>query len=221
MLRPAAVIPLRAPPGDARQPTRPEPRLPQHRHTSAGGPERGIADERDRARQSPLPSGPAAAGSCRSARGPGGPGCNSRLRCRFGRVPMNRLATGGWSGVGALAAVLVSAALLAACTVGPHPAGNPTGPGGGAGQPTPAGGGGADALATVTSSPMRPIAHPTARPPGLRPTSPTDPVLPMLRPVAVPAACELNAPADGLQRSADAGHVPWRLFGPRAGYATA
>jgi hypothetical protein len=29
--------------------------------------------------------------------------------------------------------------------------------------------------------------------------------------VAVPAACELNAPADGLQRSADAGHLPWRL----------
>jgi hypothetical protein len=32
-----------------------------------------------------------------------------------------------------------------------------------------------------------------------------------LRPVAVPAACELNAPADGLQRSADTGHIPWRL----------
>ena len=29
--------------------------------------------------------------------------------------------------------------------------------------------------------------------------------------MAVPAACELNAPADALQRSADAGHVPWRL----------
>jgi hypothetical protein len=29
--------------------------------------------------------------------------------------------------------------------------------------------------------------------------------------VAVPAACELNAPADGLQRAADAGHIPWRL----------
>ena len=29
--------------------------------------------------------------------------------------------------------------------------------------------------------------------------------------MAVPAACELNAPADGLQRSADAGNVPWRL----------
>jgi hypothetical protein len=29
--------------------------------------------------------------------------------------------------------------------------------------------------------------------------------------VAVPAVCELNAPADSLQRSADAGHVPWRL----------
>jgi len=56
------------------------------------------------------PSGPAAAGSCRSARGSGGPGCNSRLRHRFGGVPMNRrFATGGWSGVGAVAAVLVSA----------------------------------------------------------------------------------------------------------------
>ncbi len=27
----------------------------------------------------------------------------------------------------------------------------------------------------------------------------------------VPPACQLNAPADGLQRSADAGHLPWRL----------
>jgi hypothetical protein len=32
-----------------------------------------------------------------------------------------------------------------------------------------------------------------------------------LRPVAVPAACELNAPADALQRAADEGHLPWRL----------
>jgi hypothetical protein len=38
-----------------------------------------------------------------------------------------------------------------------------------------------------------------------------DPRPPTLRPVAVPAACELNAPADGLQRAADAGHLPWRL----------
>jgi hypothetical protein len=121
-----------------------------------------------------------------------------------------RFATGGWSGVGALAAVLVSAALLAACSSGAHPAGNPTGPGGGAGQPTPAGGGG-DAVATVTTSPRRPTAQPTARHPGPRPTPPSDPAPPTLRPVAVPAACELNAPADGLQRSADAGHVPWRL----------
>ena len=121
-----------------------------------------------------------------------------------------RFATGGWSGVGAVAAVLVSAALLAACSGGAHPAGNPTGPGGGAGLPTPAGGGG-EAVATVTTSPTRPTAQPTARHPGPRPTPPSDPAPPTLRPVAVPAACELNAPADGLQRSADAGHVPWRL----------
>jgi hypothetical protein len=37
------------------------------------------------------------------------------------------------------------------------------------------------------------------------------PASPKLRPVAVPAACQLNAPADGLQLSADAGHLPWRL----------
>jgi len=122
-----------------------------------------------------------------------------------------RFATGGWSGIGALAAVLVSAALLAACTGGAHPAGDPTGPGGGAGQPTPAGGGGGDRSATVSSSPTRPTAHPTARPPGPRPSPPTSLAPPTLRPVAVPAACELNAPADGLQRAADAGHLPWRL----------
>jgi hypothetical protein len=29
--------------------------------------------------------------------------------------------------------------------------------------------------------------------------------------VAIPAACDLNASADALQRSADAGHVPWQL----------
>jgi hypothetical protein len=34
---------------------------------------------------------------------------------------------------------------------------------------------------------------------------------PALRPVPVPPACELNAPAAGLQRSADAGLLPWRL----------
>ena len=122
-----------------------------------------------------------------------------------------RFATGGWRVLGPLAAVLVSAALLAACAGGPHPAADPTGPGGGTGQPTPAAGGGGDSSANVSSSPPRPTAHPTARPPGLRPTPPTDPAPPTLRPVAVPAACELNAPADGLQRSADAGHVPWRL----------
>jgi hypothetical protein len=38
-----------------------------------------------------------------------------------------------------------------------------------------------------------------------------DPPAPALRPVAVPAACKLNAPADGLQHAADAGHDPWRL----------
>ena len=66
-------------------------------------------------------------------------------------------------------------------------------------------------MATVTTSPTRPTAQPTARHPGPRPTPPSDPAPPTLRPVAVPAACELNAPADGLQRSADAGHLPWRL----------
>ena len=37
------------------------------------------------------------------------------------------------------------------------------------------------------------------------------PASPKLRPVAVPAACQPHAPADGLQLSADAGHLPWRL----------
>jgi hypothetical protein len=75
--------------------------------------------------------------------------------------------------------------------------------GGGTGPPTPI---------TDASSPTRPTAHPTvSRPPAPRPTPPTDPHPPTLRPVAVPAACELNAPADGVQRAADAGHIPWRL----------
>ena len=33
----------------------------------------------------------------------------------------------------------------------------------------------------------------------------------MLRPVPIPPACELNGPAAGLQQSADAGLLPWRL----------
>src|SRR5215468_11830493 len=34
---------------------------------------------------------------------------------------------------------------------------------------------------------------------------------PALRPVPIPPACQLNTPAEGLQRSADAGRLPWRL----------
>ena len=118
-----------------------------------------------------------------------------------------RRGAGRWSAVGTLAAVLASAGLLAACTGESHPRGDSTGPtgiaGGGTGSPTPIIGAG---------SPTRPTAHPTvARRPTPGPTPPTDPRPPTLRPVAVPAACELNAPADGLQLSADAGHVPWRL----------
>jgi len=114
---------------------------------------------------------------------------------------------GRWSAVGTLAAVLASAGLLAACTGESHPSGDSTGPtaiaGGEPGPPTPI---------TGASSPTRPTAHPTvSRPPTPRPTPPMDPRPPTLRPVAVPAACELNAPADGLQRAADAGHLPWRL----------
>jgi len=33
----------------------------------------------------------------------------------------------------------------------------------------------------------------------------------VLRPVPVPPACQLDAPAEALQRSADAGLLPWRL----------
>jgi hypothetical protein len=118
-----------------------------------------------------------------------------------------RLRAGRWSAVGTLAAVLASAGVLAACTGESHPSGDSTGPtaiaGGGVGPPTPI---------TDASSPTRPTAHPTvSRPPAPRPTPPTDPHPPTLRPVAVPAACELNAPADGVQRAADAGHIPWRL----------
>ena len=118
-----------------------------------------------------------------------------------------RLRTSRWSAVGTLAAVLASAGVLAACTGESHPSGDSTGPtasaGGGPGSPTPI---------TDASSPTRPTAHPTvSRPPAPRPAPPTGPRPPTLRPVAVPAVCELNAPADGLQRAADAGHVPWRL----------
>jgi hypothetical protein len=35
--------------------------------------------------------------------------------------------------------------------------------------------------------------------------------VPRLRPVPVPPACQLNAPADKVQHSADAGRLPWRL----------
>jgi hypothetical protein len=118
-----------------------------------------------------------------------------------------RLRTSRWSAVGTLAAVLASAGVLAACTGESDPSGDSTGPtaiaGGGPGPPTPI---------TDASSPTRPTAHPTvSRPPAPRPTPPTDPHPSTLRPVAVPAACELNAPADGVQRAADAGHIPWRL----------
>jgi hypothetical protein len=120
---------------------------------------------------------------------------------------IRRSATGRWSAIGALAAVLVSAGLLAACTGESHPKVDSTGStaisGGEPGPPIPT---------TGASSPPRPTAHPTAPRPHIpRPTPPMDPPPPTLRPVAVPAACELNAPADGWQRSADAGHVPWRL----------
>jgi hypothetical protein len=120
---------------------------------------------------------------------------------------IRRFGAGRWSAVGTLAAVLASAGVLTACTGEAHPSGDSTGPtaiaGGGTGPPTPV---------TGASSPTRPTVHPTVSlPPTPRATPPMDPGPPTLRPVAVPAACELNAPADGLQRSADAGHIPWRL----------
>lgn len=129
---------------------------------------------------------------------------------------IRRSGAGKWAAVGTLGAVLASAGVLAACTGESPPGGNPTGPTAvadrGTGPPTP----------TIdAASPTRPTIHPTVTPPSTsRPTPPKDPRPatlpedprpPALRQVAVPTACQLNAPADGLQRSADAGHLPWRL----------
>jgi hypothetical protein len=65
-----------------------------------------------------------------------------------------------------------------------------------------------------TAARPRPLASSSPRPstpslPSRR--SPSTAPGPALRQVPVPPACQLNAPADGLQRSADAGLLPWRL----------
>ena len=115
---------------------------------------------------------------------------------------------------GVVAAALVSAGLTAACIGGAGSRTDSAAPGstgvGPTAQPTlakkPA------ATATIPSrSPTRPAAHPTVPDSTSRPATPVAPRPAGLRPVAVPAACQLNAPAAGIQRSADDGHLPWRL----------
>ena len=118
---------------------------------------------------------------------------------------------------GSLVAVLMLAGLAAGCTGGPDSVLGSPGPSaaGGSGGPMqlpPSGPATADATSAVpTASAAAPTGRTTAPHPAPRPTGAPVPDPPRLRPVAVPAACELNAPAAGLQREADAGHLPWRL----------
>ena len=115
---------------------------------------------------------------------------------------------------GSLIAVLVLAGLAAGCTSGPDPVLGPPGPsaGGSGGTTQLPPSAPATTSAVPTGSAAAPTGPSTASRPAPRPTRPAVPEPPRLRPVAVPAACELNAPADGLQREADAGHLPWRLY---------
>jgi hypothetical protein len=129
---------------------------------------------------------------------------------------VRRFATGTYKARGSLVAVLVLAGLVAGCTSGPDAVPGSPAPStvAGSGRPTqlppPAPATAATTSAIPTGSAAPPTGRATAPRPTPRPTRPT-PEPPRLRPVAVPAACELNAPADGLQRSADAGRLPWRL----------
>jgi hypothetical protein len=129
---------------------------------------------------------------------------------------LRRFATGTSKTRGSQIAVLVLAGLAAGCTGGPNPVLGPPGPSsaggsGGPTQPPPAPPTATASSAIRTGSAAPPTGRATAPGPTPRPTRPAVPEPLRLGPVAIPAACELNAPADGLQRAADAGRLPWRL----------
>ena len=168
-----------------------------------------------------LARGSARSGKARTRTTSTGAGASLRqTRCarrRYsGEVPMGRIrqhAARTSRVAAAPAAALVLAGLAAGCTGGTDPLAGPAAAAGSGTTRQPASSP-ARPTATATSAAGPTIAAPARPNPGpgsSRTAWPAVPVPAGLRPVAVPAACELGTPAEALQRSADAGHVPWRL----------